>query len=73
MQNFGKFSIFKYSPQFDCRMAAFVDCLSQLQTAMLQRPGQEGFALPYKMGEKGRIEDPTSQKSYSIKSVLILT
>lgn len=50
-------------------MSAYLDCLGQLQTAMLERPGfgQTGFALPYRMNEKGKIEDPTSGKSYSIK------
>jgi len=48
-------------------MAAFLDCLSQLQTAMLERPGKSGFSLPYKMSDKGKIEDPTSGKSYCIK------
>lgn len=49
-------------------MSAFLDCLSQLQTAMLEKPaGQTGFSLPYKMTEKGKIEDTTSGKSYSIK------
>jgi len=47
-------------------MTAFLDCLNQLQSAMLERPGQTGFALPYRM-EKGKIEDPTNNKSYSIR------
>jgi len=34
---------------------------------MLERPGQSGFALPYRMAEKGKIEDPANGKTYSIK------
>ena len=56
-----------WDTKFDQGMAAFLDCLNQLQIAMLQKPGQEGFALPYKMEDKGKIVDPTTQKSYSIK------
>jgi len=59
-----------WDSKFDQGMSAYLDCLGQLQTAMLERPGQTGFALPYRMNEKGKIEDPTSGKSYSIKTQL---
>ncbi len=56
-----------WDTKFDSGMTAFLDCLSQLQNSMLERPGKSGFALPYKMSEKGKIEDPNTAKSYSIK------
>jgi beclin 1 len=63
----GGFRLLGWDTKFDQGMSAFLDCLSQLQTAMLEKPGQTGFSLPYKMSEKGKIEDTTSGKSYSIK------
>lgn len=58
---------FLWDTKFDQGMAAFLDCLAQLQAAMLERPEKNRFSLPYKMSEKGKIEDPTTGKSYSIK------
>ncbi|CAL8080854.1 unnamed protein product [Orchesella dallaii] len=63
----GGFSRFLWDTKFDQGMTAFLDCLNQLQAAMLEKPGQSGFALPYRMAEKGRIEDTASGKTYSIK------
>ena len=61
-----------WDTKFDQGMSAYLECLGQLQSAMLERPGQSGFALPYRMTEKGKIEDTTSGKSYSVKYVLLL-
>lgn len=34
---------------------------------MMERPGQSGFSLPYRMAEKGKIEDSANGKIYTIK------
>jgi len=57
-----------WDTKFDAGMTAFLECLSQLQAAMLERPGKSGFALPYRMAERGKIEDPHTGKAYSVKT-----
>ncbi|XP_074652995.1 beclin-1-like [Tubulanus polymorphus] len=55
---------FFWDTKFDQAMVAFLDCLQQFKEEV--EKGDSGFCLPYKM-EKGRIEDPSTGTSYSIK------
>ena len=45
-------------------MVAFLDCLQQFKEQV--EKGDSGFCLPYRM-DKGKIEDPSSGNSYSVK------
>jgi len=55
---------FFWDTKFDQAMVAFLDCLQQFKEEV--EKGDSGFCLPYKM-EKGKIEDPSSGNSYSVK------
>jgi beclin 1 len=59
----GGFKFF-WDTKFDQAMVAFLDCLQQFKENV--EKGDASFCLPYKM-DKGRIEDPTSGTSYSVK------
>lgn len=59
----GGFKFF-WDTKFDAAMVAFLDCLTQFKEEV--EKGDTGFLLPYKM-EKGKIEDPATGNSYSIK------
>ncbi|XP_030371622.1 beclin-1-like protein [Scaptodrosophila lebanonensis] len=59
----GGFKFF-WDTKFDAAMVAFLDCLMQFQREV-EKTDQE-FLLPYKM-EKGKIIDPSTGNSYSIK------
>lgn len=50
--------------KFDHAMVAFLDCLQQFKDKV--EYGDASFHLPYRM-EKGKIEDKSTSKSYSIK------
>lgn len=53
-----------WDTKFDAGMAAFLDCLQQFKEEV--EKGDSGFCLPYEM-EKGRIKDPATGSSYSVK------
>lgn len=53
--------------RFDDAMVAFLDCLQQFKEEV--ENGDGSFHLPYKM-DKGKIEDKSAGKSYSIKIYL---
>lgn len=55
---------FFWDTKFDQAMVAFLDCLQQFKEEV--EKGDSGFCLPYRM-EKGKIEDPSSGNSYSVK------
>ncbi|XP_064598000.1 beclin-1-like [Liolophura sinensis] len=55
---------FFWDTKFDQAMVAFLDCLQQFKEEV--EKGDTGFCLPYKM-EKGKIEDPGTGTSYSVK------
>lgn len=55
---------FFWDTKFDQAMVAFLDCLQQFKEEI--EKGDDGFCLPYKM-DKGRIEDPSTGTSYSVK------
>ncbi|KAL7025459.1 hypothetical protein ACKWTF_013478 [Chironomus riparius] len=55
---------FFWDTKFDAGMVAFVDCLQQFKEEV--EKGDSGFCLPYKM-DKGKIEDPATGNSYSVK------
>lgn len=55
---------FLWDTKFDQAMVAFLDCLQQFKEKV--EDGDATFHLPYKM-EKGKIEDKSTGKSYSIK------
>ncbi|EDW58621.1 beclin-1-like protein [Drosophila virilis] len=59
----GGFKFF-WDTKFDAAMVAFLDCLTQFQMEVEKRDTE--FLLPYKM-EKGKIIDPSTNNSYSIK------
>ncbi|XP_034113763.1 beclin-1-like protein [Drosophila sulfurigaster albostrigata] len=59
----GGFKFF-WDTKFDAAMVAFLDCLTQFQQEVEKRDTE--FLLPYKM-EKGKIIDPSTGNSYSIK------
>ncbi|XP_068156674.1 beclin-1-like protein [Drosophila tropicalis] len=59
----GGFKFF-WDTKFDAAMVAFLDCLTQFQKEVEKRDTE--FLLPYKM-EKGKIIDPSTGNSYSIK------
>lgn len=59
----GGFKFF-WDTKFDAAMVAFLDCLTQFQQVVEIRDKE--FLLPYKM-EKGKIIDPSTGNSYSIK------
>uniref|UniRef100_A0A1I8NIJ5 Beclin-1-like protein n=2 Tax=Musca domestica TaxID=7370 RepID=A0A1I8NIJ5_MUSDO len=59
----GGFKFF-WDTKFDAAMVAFLDCLTQFQQEVEKRDPE--FLLPYKM-EKGKIIDPSTGNSYSIK------
>ncbi|SPP82731.1 beclin-1-like protein [Drosophila guanche] len=59
----GGFKFF-WDTKFDAAMVAFLDCLTQFQKEVEKRDTE--FLLPYKM-EKGKIIDPSTANSYSIK------
>lgn len=59
----GGFKFF-WDTKFDAAMVAFLDCLTQFQQEVEKRDPK--FLLPYKM-EKGKIFDPSTGNSYSIK------
>ncbi|KAH8388203.1 hypothetical protein KR093_000300 [Drosophila rubida] len=59
----GGFKFF-WDTKFDAAMVAFLDCLTQFQQEVEKR--DTDFLLPYKM-EKGKIIDPSTGNSYSIK------
>lgn len=61
----GGFKFF-WDTKFDAAMVAFLDCLTQFQQEVEKRDPK--FLLPYKM-EKGKIFDPSTGNSYSIKYV----
>lgn len=50
--------------RFDHAMVAFLDCLQQFKEKV--EDGDSSFHLPYRM-DKGKIEDKSSGKSYSVK------
>lgn len=55
---------FLWDAKFDSGMVAFLDCLQQFKEKVEQ--GDKDFCLPYRMN-KGKIEDSTTDTSYSIK------
>lgn len=55
---------FFWDAKFDSGMVAFLDCLQQFKEEV--EKGDSGFCLPYRM-DKGKIEDPATGNSYSIK------
>jgi len=55
---------FFWDTKFDQAMVAFLDCLQQFKEQV--EKGDSGFCLPYRM-DKGKIEDPSSGNSYSVK------
>lgn len=55
---------FFWDTKFDAGMVAFLDCLQQFKEEV--EKGDSGFCLPYRM-DKGKIEDPATGNSYSIK------
>jgi len=55
---------FFWDTKFDAGMVAFLDCLQQFKEEVER--GDSGFCLPYRM-DKGKIEDPATGNSYSIK------
>lgn len=57
---------FFWDSKIDAAMVAFLDCLQQFKEEV--EKGNSGFCLPYKMS-KGKIEDPATGNSYSIKYV----
>ncbi|XP_037946329.1 beclin-1-like protein [Teleopsis dalmanni] len=59
----GGFKFF-WDTKFDAAMVAFLDCLTQFQQEVEKRDKE--FLLPYKM-DKGKIIDPSTGQSYSIK------
>ncbi|XP_036323452.1 beclin-1-like protein [Rhagoletis pomonella] len=59
----GGFKFF-WDTKFDAAMVAFLDCLTQFRQEVEKRDTE--FLLPYKM-EKGKIIDPSTGNSYSIK------
>lgn len=59
----GGFKFF-WDTKFDAAMVAFLDCLTQFQKEVEKRDTE--FLLPYKM-DKGKIIDPSTGNSYSIK------
>lgn len=59
----GGFKFF-WDTKFDAAMVAFLDCLTQFQQEVEKRDPE--FLLPYKM-EKGKVIDPSTGTSYSIK------
>ncbi|XP_055905655.1 beclin-1-like protein [Eupeodes corollae] len=59
----GGFKFF-WDTKFDAAMVAFLECLIQFQQEVEKRDTE--FCLPYKM-EKGKIIDPSTANSYSIK------
>ncbi|XP_067628132.1 beclin-1-like protein [Eurosta solidaginis] len=59
----GGFKFF-WDTKFDAAMVAFLDCLTQFREEVEKRDTE--FLLPYKM-EKGKIIDPSTGNSYSIK------
>lgn len=63
----GGFKFF-WDTKFDAAMVAFIDCLTQFQQEVEKRDPK--FLLPYKM-EKGKIFDPSTGNSYSIKYMFV--
>lgn len=59
----GGFKFF-WDTKVDQAMVAFLDCLQQFEQEIER--GDSSFRLPYKIGN-GKIEDPNTNKSYSIK------
>jgi beclin len=55
---------FFWDTKFDAAMVAFLDCLQQFKEEV--EKGDSRFCLPYRM-DKGKIEDPATGNSYSIK------
>lgn len=56
---------FFWDTKFDAGMVAFLDCAQQFKEEV-EKNDAGGFCLPYSM-EKGKIEDPATGNSYSIK------
>lgn len=55
---------FFWDTKFDAGMVAFLDCLQQFKEEVEKSDSE--FCLPYRM-DKGKIEDPATGNSYSIK------
>lgn len=56
---------FFWDTKFDAGMVAFLDCCAQFKEEV-EKNDAGGFCLPYRM-DKGKIEDPATGNSYSIK------
>lgn len=54
-----------WNSKFDQAMVAFLDCLQQFKEEV--QKGDSGFCLPYKMMEKGWIEDTKTGNKYCVK------